>query len=278
MKLSAVIFLASLSLTQATGWYPVNSKQEIPSEIVPYTKGQEVSFGCIQRNIDNGEHKFDEKENIIYGPFPTCKETGKPLAFKYGINEDINCTIQFTDELYHLFQLYLHEDAPFSCRLPLSSDVLLIEKGGASVPLTFNIRGALSESHIDIDHSMNVLITKPANNDPNQFTFVSAIAYGAGTNTTRAVIGDQVTMTFAVRWLDQLSPVNSNGGQKLPYQDGFYRFPTSFVPISYSLFYFYLLLTSFISGIAVIAFSYKWISLKITKHKYMPVDDESKQD
>ena len=65
---------------------------------------------------------------------------------------------------------------------------------------------------------------------------------------------------------------------KLPYQDGFYRFPTSFVPISYSLFYFYLLLTSFISGIAVIAFSYKWISLKITKHKYMPVDDESKQD
>ena len=62
MKLSAVIFLASLSLTQATGWYPVNSKQEIPSEIVPYTKGQEVSFGCIQRNIDNGEHKFDEKK------------------------------------------------------------------------------------------------------------------------------------------------------------------------------------------------------------------------
>ena len=54
MKLSAVIFLGSLSLTQATGWYPVNSKQEIPSEIVPYTKGQEVSFGCIQRNIDNG--------------------------------------------------------------------------------------------------------------------------------------------------------------------------------------------------------------------------------
>ena len=43
---------------------------------------------------------------------------------------------------------------------------------------------------------MNVLITKPANNDPNQFTFVSAIAYGAGTNTTRAVIGDQVTMTL----------------------------------------------------------------------------------
>ena len=40
MKLSAVIFLASLSLTQATGWYPVNSKQEIPSEIVPYTRAR----------------------------------------------------------------------------------------------------------------------------------------------------------------------------------------------------------------------------------------------
>ena len=71
---------------------------------------------------------------------------------------------------------------------------------------------------------MNVLITKPANNDPNQFTFVSAIAYGAGTNTTRAVIGDQVTMTFAVRWLDQLSPVNSNGGQNYHIKMGFTDF------------------------------------------------------
>lgn len=98
--------LSTFSLSHAIDWYPVNSKGEIPADIKPYTKGQDINFDCIQRNIDNGEHKFDEKENIMYGAFPKCKETGKPLMFKYGITEDISCTIEFTDELYHLFQLY----------------------------------------------------------------------------------------------------------------------------------------------------------------------------
>lgn len=279
MKISTILLLLStLSLSHAIDWYPVNSKGEIPADIKPYTKGQDINFDCIQRNIDNGEHKFDEKENIIYGAFPKCKETGKPLTFKYGITEDISCTIEFTDELYHLFQLYLHEDVPFSCRLPLSSEPLLIEKGGSYIPFTFSFRGTLSESHIDIDHSMNVLITKPSNNNEDQFTFISAIAFGSGTNTTRTVIGDEVTLNFAVRWLDQLIPANSNQGSNLPFQDGFYKFPIAFIPISYSLFYTYILVTVFITSILVVIFSYRSISNKIKKHKYMPVDNESKQD
>ncbi|EMG49770.1 hypothetical protein G210_5408 [Candida maltosa Xu316] len=178
MKLFTLLLLPVLAY--AVDWYPIDSKGEIPTNIKPYIKGQDVPFDCIQRNIDNGEHKFDDKDKIIYGPFPKCKETNKPLMFQYGINQDLNCTIQFTDELYHLFQLYLHEDVPFSCRLPLSSEPLSIEKGGASIPLTFNFRGTLSDSHIDIDHSMNVVLTKPANDNVDEFTFISAIAYGSG--------------------------------------------------------------------------------------------------
>ncbi|KAI3406785.1 hypothetical protein KGF56_000390 [Candida oxycetoniae] len=202
MWIKSIGILSLAVFASAIQWYPVNSKGEIPS-IEPFQKGQEIQFDCIQRNIDNGEHKFDQQNKVIYGPFPKCKETSKPLSFKYGVNEDVNCTIEFTDELFHLFQLYIHEDVPFSCRLPMSSEMLSIEKGGAYIPFTFNFRGEITDSHIDVDHSMNVLITIPDN--PMEYTFVSAIAYSSGTNTTRIVIGDTMTIQFAVRWLDQLN-------------------------------------------------------------------------
>ncbi|KAG7663633.1 uncharacterized protein J8A68_002882 [[Candida] subhashii] len=281
MKLlsSIVLGISITSLTQAIQWYPLNSKEEIPTDITPFQKGQEFQFDCIQRNIDNGEHKFDEKERILYGPFPKCKETSKPLSFKYGVNEDVNCTIQFTDELYHLFQLYVHEDAPFSCRLPLSSEPLSIEKGGAFIPFTFAFRGEVHEAHLDIDYSMNVLITKPSNNDPDQYTFISAISYGSGTNTSRIVIGDELTLNFAVRWFDHLSVANSKAAEfkenGLPYTDGFYKIPMNYIPISYTMLYFYVALACIVSGVVVIVGSYNWLSVKFTKNKYLHLDNEA---
>lgn len=280
MKLSSILLSVSIaSLAQAIQWYPLNSKEEIPTDIKPYEIGQEVLFDCTQRNIDNGEHKFDEKERILYEPFPKCKETSKPLSFKYGVNEDINCTIQFTDELYHLFQLYIHNDAPFSCRIPLSSEPLSIEKGGASIPLTFNFRGDVHEAHFDIDHSMNVLFTRPSTNDPEQYTFISAIAFGSGTNTTRIVIGDELTVNFAVRWVNHFPVLNSKAAQfkdnGLPYDDGFYKIPMSSIPISYSMFYSYIAIASILSGIIVIIVTYNWLNAKFKKHKYTHFDNEA---
>lgn len=274
MKLLPFIIPAAYAIQ----WFPLDSKGELP-QYEPYTFGQEVAFDCIQRNIDSGEHKFDQKNRIMYGPFPICEETKKPLSLKYGINEDFNCTILFTDELFHLFQLYLHEDVPFSCRLPLSSEVASIEKGGAYVPFTFNFRGTLTDSHIDVDHSMNVLITKPASKDADQNTFISAIAYGSGTNTTRVVIGDKLTLNFAVRWLDLLQPTGSTKrGNRLPFDGGFYKFPFHFIPMSYQLLYFYIGLTSVVTSTLVLIVTYNWISLKLRKHRYSPLDAESKRD
>ncbi|CAK9435663.1 uncharacterized protein LODBEIA_P03900 [Lodderomyces beijingensis] len=274
MLLRSLGVLALATSSCALQWFPVNSKGEIPLEIEPFEKGQEVQFDCIQRNIDNGEHKFDQQNKIIYGPFPKCKETSKPFSFAYGVNQDINCTIEFSDELYHLFQLYIHEDAPFSCRLPLSSEMLSIEKGGAYIPFTFNFRGEISESHLDIDSSMNVLITKPSNDLAEQYTFISAVAFGSGTNTTRIVIGEELTLNFAIRWFDSLS-VKGKTGYDLPYDDGFYKFPMSFIPMSYTVFYSYISLTSVVTALMTLLITYKWVN---QKRRYMPLDNESKQD
>ncbi|RLV94039.1 hypothetical protein JA1_002089 [Spathaspora sp. JA1] len=287
MRLTSFLALVSLAFSTATyakgnQWYPLNSKGEIPTDFKPFTKGQHIQFDCIQRNIDTGEHKFDDKKQIMYGPFPKCKETQKPLSFKYGVNEDLKCTIQFTDELYHLFQLYIHQDVPFSCRLSVSSEPLSIEKGGASIPFTFNFRGEIHDAHLDIDPSMNIIFTKPSTNEPEQNTFVSAVGYSSGTNTTRTVIGDDLTLNLGVRWFDQLTQAYSNDGAQynnLPYNDGFYRLPMTSIPISYSIFYLYIFAGAAITGSLVFLITYGWIMHKVKRNRYMHLDGETaKQD
>ncbi|KAK6202438.1 uncharacterized protein RJT21DRAFT_19731 [Scheffersomyces amazonensis] len=267
----------STSIVAGTQWYPLDIKGEIPATFTPYKRGDNVYLDCISRNIDNGEHKFDEQDKIIYGPFPTCKETGKPLNFKYGISEDFNCTITFSDELYHLFQLYIHEDVPFSCRLPISSESHYLEQGGAYIPLTFNFRGEIHDSHLDIDPTLNVLITKPANNNEDENTFISAVAYSSGTNATRIVIGDSLTLSVAVRFLDQLK-VTSSGTTPagLPYAEGFYKFPINFTPISPTSSAILLFMAVLITGIIVFAATYNYLSKRLIKsHKYKSVDSEA---
>ncbi|ODV80985.1 uncharacterized protein CANTADRAFT_46470 [Suhomyces tanzawaensis NRRL Y-17324] len=272
MKLSVLATIITLATAQ---WYPLGRDGEIPLAISPYTVGEEVLIDCIARNIDNGEHKFDDQERIIYSSFPICKETGKPLSFKYGISEDKNCTIGFTDQLYHLFQLYIHEDVPFSCRLPLSKEPNSIEKGGAFIPLTFNFRGEIHDSHLDVDSSLNVLFSKPTSKRPEENTFISAVAFSSGTNATRIVIGDSLTLNLAVRWYDNLANTNSlskNYQGLLPYADGFYKLPINFVPISYSSFYIIILLVALTAG------SLSWILSNFYPKKlkgYKPVDAET---
>lgn len=253
-------------------FFPLTKNGDIPTNIEPYENGQHILMDCISRNIDNGEHNMDSQERILYVPFPTCKETNQPLTFKYGVNEDFNCTITFDDELYHLFQFYIHEDSPFSCRIPLSTEQNYLEKGGASIPLTFNFRGEIHESHLDVDPNMNVLFTTPKSNIK---TIISSVAYGASTNATRVVIGDEFPIHFSVKWFDNISPIGSitesysktNG---LPFIDGFYQTPTSMV--SKGAFVSYMLLVAVVSSFATLGFTR---NINRLKSRYLPLDHEA---
>ncbi|KAH3673061.1 hypothetical protein WICMUC_003894 [Wickerhamomyces mucosus] len=164
-----------------------------------YNHDDLLDIQCIQRQIDNGEHKFDSNGDIIYSPFPVCAETGQPLSLRYGQGGFINCTVVLTDELYHLFQLYLHEDAPFSCRIPSNKGInSKIDKTGY-IPLTFNLRGNLEASHLDLDTSLNIILQKSAKGE-----VVSSIAYSSGSETHRYIIGDLLTLQLNVNWFDEL--------------------------------------------------------------------------
>ena len=226
-------------------FFPLDQKGQIPEDIVPFKKGDKVFFECISREIMHGEHNFNDKGKIVYAPFPTCMETKQPLSVKYGIDEDFNCTIGFSDELYHLFQMYIHEDVPFSCRVPLSNEAHYTEKGGASVPITMNFRGEFHDSHLDIDNGMNMMLTVPwSRNEPG--TIVNGAAWGSSTNTTRIVINDFLTIRFAVRWNDFLEREGSqtSGLQNaLPFGDGFYKLARETIPMSNLAFWNYILYT-----------------------------------
>ncbi|KAH3687096.1 hypothetical protein WICPIJ_001925 [Wickerhamomyces pijperi] len=174
--------------------YPILPKT---SAIQPYSEGDLVPIQCIQRQIDNGEHKFDDNNNIIYGSFPVCSETGKPFSFEYGVSEAVNCTIVLTDEIYHLFQLYLHEDAPFSCHLPHNLGVDEKSLQGF-IPFALNLRGNLESSHLDIDTALNVILQAGSEND-----IVAAVAYSSGSQTHRYIIGDLLTFQFNVHWFKE---------------------------------------------------------------------------
>lgn len=274
MKLSPVLVVAAAAASVAAQttnqWYPLTRKGDVPT-FEPYKLGQDVFIDCIDRNIDTGEHKFDSNERIVYKAFPTCKETGKPLSFRYGVSEDLNCTFLFSDEIYHLFQLYVHEDAPFSCRIPLSTEPNYLELGGAYVPLTFNLRGEVHNSHLDVDPQMNLILTKPANSVAKQQTVVSAVAWSAGTNATRVIIGDSLTLQIAVRWYDNLKNVGGSNEPTLPFPDGFYRLPLNSIPFSYTQFIVTLVLVALVSAVGSGAFAYKFKKSR----GYLSLDRES---
>lgn len=272
-----LLFLLPLVVGQ---FFPLTKNGEIPKDIEPYVKGQPMFMDCNARHIDNGEHKMDAQENLVYVPFGTCKETGFPLRFNYDTNEDFNCTITFDDEMYHLFQLYMHDDVPFSCRIPISTEQHYMEKGGAYIPFIFNFRGEIHDSHLDIDPGMNVLFVKPKKNELS--TIISGVSFGSSTNVTRIVIGDELTLNFAVRWFDNLNPLGSvTSGYKasngLPFVDGFYNFPLNMLPLSSNSFIVYMVLVAMVSGMISLAISYNLISGKF-KAKHIVFDQESKRD
>lgn len=144
--------------------------------------------------------------NIIYAPFPKCFETDAPLTLRYGVDEVFNCTIDLGHEFFHIFQLYIHEDVPFSCRIPFTKTQNPSPAPPADSPeekaaklytsFTFNIRGRVQESHLDIDPFLNMAAV--VNTTAGSVT--SAIAFSSGSTVQRFIIGDPLPLTLAVRW------------------------------------------------------------------------------
>lgn len=146
-------------------------------------------------------------------PFPKCNETGRPLELYFGIEKDVNCTIDFvTDPFFHLLEYYVHNDSPFTCRIPsrpLSSALDNADpvegQGSLSegfVPLIIALTGTLQLSHLHVSTHMNMLLhAAPRNSDPGVVAAATAYSIaGPGAKATKIIIGDALPFTFSVRW------------------------------------------------------------------------------
>lgn len=110
----------------------------------------------------------DEAGTLHYAPFPICNETASPLAFRYGVSEPVSCTLDaLDDEMYHLFEYYVHSDVPLTCRVPTlplgsgSGEAIggtSNDEGVAFTPLTVALQGTLQLSHLHMWTDMNVLL------------------------------------------------------------------------------------------------------------------------
>jgi hypothetical protein len=191
MNMLQIILLCLLSISSVFASkyqeYPLSELDSITYK--PYAHGQSVPIQCIRRQIDNGEHIFDENGQIVYGQFFKCLETNKPLELTYLKDSNIKCTVKFEDEIFHLFQLYLHKDAPFTCRYELRPD------SGIYIPFDLSFRGNVLESHFDIDPNLNVLMISNKENE-----IVAGTAFSSSANTTKVIIGQNVELNFNIKW------------------------------------------------------------------------------
>ncbi|TKA61363.1 hypothetical protein B0A55_11019, partial [Friedmanniomyces simplex] len=174
---------------------------------------------------DTGEH-ITENGQLSYIPFPPtggCNETGRPLELVFGVEKDINCTIDFVDDpFFHLLEFYVHNDAPLTCRIPtrpLPPSALKEEyeegtkdmtegQGALSevyTPMIVALTGTLQLSHLHVSTSLNVLVhAAPRSVAPG--TIAAATAYSISREPpTRIVIGDALPLRFSVRWYPNTS-------------------------------------------------------------------------
>ncbi|CBX90817.1 hypothetical protein IAQ61_002296 [Plenodomus lingam] len=189
-----------------------------------YNPGERIPVSCLNRTIETGEHITDSAGRLQYIPFPTCNETSRPLELFYGVEREINCTIDFvTDSLFHLLEFYIHNDAPLSCRIPsrpLPPSVLEAEyrvsdestQEGAMgtqstlyTPLVVALSGTLQLSHLHVGNSVNLLVhagDKVSSKNGGGGTIDAATAYSIASHTrnSKITIGDPLVLSFSVRW------------------------------------------------------------------------------
>lgn len=179
---------------QVSPLQPYPDSNKVP--VIGFNYGDSIPIECIQRNTDTGEHKFDDTGAIVYAPFPNCFETDAPLALRYNVDEVVNCTVDLGHDFFHVFQLLIHEDVPFSCRIPCAKQSADGKTKPSFIPLTFNVRGDIQESHLHVDPFMNVALM--ANNTGN--TLVGGAAFSTGSSSRRVIIGDMLPFTLSIRW------------------------------------------------------------------------------
>ncbi|OCK76711.1 hypothetical protein K432DRAFT_305760 [Lepidopterella palustris CBS 459.81] len=213
-----------------SGQEPLKASERIAS----YTAGQAVPVSCLNRTIDTGEHITDAQGQLQYIPFPTCNETGRPLELFFGVEKDINCTIDFiSDPFFHLLEFYVHNDAPLTCRIPSrplssvisSSDTSSPQKDaeytvsdtstqtGAMgtqstlyTPLIIALTGTLQLSHLHISNHLNMLLhAAPKSIAPGTIDSATAYSVSAHTKQTRISIGDSLPLHFSIRWYPSTS-------------------------------------------------------------------------
>ncbi|KAK4893603.1 hypothetical protein LTR10_002846 [Elasticomyces elasticus] len=188
-----------------------------------YKVGEPIPVSCLNRSTESGEHIQDASGQLSYIPFPTCNETGRPLELLFGVEKDINCTIDFIDDpFFHLLEFYVHNDAPMTCRIPtkpLPPSALKDQyeqgtkdttegQGALSeiyTPMIVALTGTLQLSHLHVSTSMNVLVhAAPKSVAPG--TIAAATAYSISRDPpTRIVIGDALPLRFSVRWYPNTS-------------------------------------------------------------------------
>jgi hypothetical protein len=171
----------------------------------------------------------DDHGNLQYIPFPTCNETNQPLSFEYNVPQTQTCTIDaLPDELYHLFEFFVHSDVPLTCRVPsypLDQEELGItssipDAGGAGAdkdlwtPFTIALQGTLQLSHLHLHTNINALFH--TSQDPEsakatslQSYLIASTAYSLPNTSSsvpvegsKIVRNEPVVLTFNVGWID----------------------------------------------------------------------------
>ncbi|KAF2035192.1 hypothetical protein EK21DRAFT_54979 [Setomelanomma holmii] len=186
-----------------------------------YNPGEPIPVSCLNRTIETGEHITDASGQLQYIPFPTCNETGRPLELHFGVEKDVNCTIDFvTDEFFHLLEFYIHNDAPLSCRIPSKplppsvlereyrvSDEATQDSGAMGTtstlytPLIVALSGTLQLSHLHVGNYLNLLVhASPKSVSSGTVDAATAYSIASHTRNTKITIGDSLPLAFSVRW------------------------------------------------------------------------------
>lgn len=233
LPIAVLTFLTVLSsMVKADGLDQGHLQQPGPGA-TPYKVGDPIPITCLNRTIDTGEHVEDEKTGQLqYIPFWTCNETGLPLSLSFGVEKDINCTIDMlADETYHLLEFYVHQDAPLTCRIPsrpiptaslpssTGAKEIKLDDAALYTPFTISLTGMLQLSHVHIANAINVVMhAAPRRTSPG--TIDAATAYSVSpadasrAALTKVIIGDPLPLQFSVRWYPdtRLPPAWRGGG------------------------------------------------------------------
>ena len=174
-------------------------------------------------------------------------------------DSDINCTIPFlSDPLFHLFEFYIHNDAPLTCRVPsLPLDTRKHHKAHDYTIFQIALSGTLQLSHLHINPQLNVIMHTTSStvkgkgkrkgkdfDVESQILAASAYSLPPSLSSPKTVIGDPLPLQLSVRWYTQrtlppsTSRFSSGLGGHVHISTVFYCLLSFFGGIAVSLAYF----------------------------------------